>query len=78
VPIAVRYAGKAVGDFFADLLVEGELIVELKSVRALSGAHEAQVVNYLTATGKDVGLLINFGEEGVEVKRKYRVYGQEK
>jgi len=72
-PIAVYYDGQAVGDFVADLLVEDAVIVELKSVRRLVEAHEVQLVNYLVATGKDVGLLLNFGEEKVEVKRKLRV-----
>ncbi len=71
-PICVRYSGQPVGEFVADFLVEDAVIVELKSVRAIQAAHEAQLVNYLTATGKEIGLLINFGQEGVEVKRKYR------
>jgi len=71
-PIPVWYEGHEVGNFFADLLVEGAVIVELKSVRTLAKAHEAQLVNYLVATGKDVGLLLNFGEQKVEVKRKVR------
>ena len=61
-----------VGEFFADLLVEDVVIVELKSVRRLAEKHEVQLVNYLVATGKEVGLLLNFGEEKVEVKRKVR------
>jgi GxxExxY protein len=75
-PITVCYKGKVVGEFFADLLVEDEIIVELKSVRRLAQAHEVQLVNYLVATGKDVGLLLNFGEEKVEVKRKVRTLKQ--
>ena len=71
-PITVRYDGHEVGKFIADLLVEDAVIVELKSVRALAKAHEAQLVNYLVATAKDVGLLLNFGEQKVEVKRKAR------
>ena len=71
-PITVRYDGQVVGEFFADLLVEDEVIVELKSVRRLAEKHEVQLVNYLVATGKEVGLLLNFGEEKVEVKRKVR------
>lgn len=70
----VRYEGEIVGDFIVDLLVEGEVIVELKSVKSLVIAHEAQLVNYLVATGKDFGLLITFGESRVEVKRKHRIY----
>ena len=71
-PITVYYEGEIVGEFFADILVEDLIIVELKSVRQLAKAHEAQLVNYLVATGKDVGLLLNLGEEKVEVKRKVR------
>ena len=71
-PLKVLYRDQVVGDFFADLLVEDELIVELKSVERLGNIHEAQLVNYLVATGIDVGLLINFGSTGVDVKRKYR------
>ena len=71
-PITVYYENEVVGEFVADLVVEGEVIVELKSVRRLVEAHEVQLVNYLVATGKDVGLLLNFGEGKVEVKRKLR------
>ena len=71
-PITVYYDGQVVGEFFADLWVKEEVIVALKSVRAIATAHETQLVNYLKATGKDVGLLINFGEAKVEVKRKVR------
>lgn len=71
-PITVLYEGHVVGEFFADLWVKEAVIVELKSVRAIASAHETQLVNYLKATGKDVGLLINFGEAKVEVKRKVR------
>jgi len=69
-PITVLYEGEEVGHFVADLIVEDTVIVELKSVRALNTAHEIQLVNYLTATGKPVGLLLNFGEKKVEVARK--------
>lgn len=72
-PIPVRYRGLVVGDFFADLMVEGRVIMELKAVQKLAKEHEVQLVNYLTATGIDDGLLINFGSS-VEVKRKFRVY----
>lgn len=72
-PIQVRYRGQVVGDFIADLVVEGRLIVEIKAVQKLAVEHEVQLVNYLTATGVDDGLLINFGPS-VEVRHKYRVY----
>ncbi len=70
--ILVKYDDKVVGEFRADLLVENDIIVELKSIRSLMQAHEVQLVNFLKATGKNVGLLINFGETGVQVKRKVR------
>jgi GxxExxY protein len=71
-PITVYYSGEVVGEFVADLLVGDTVIVELKSVRRIVQAHEVQLVNYLVATGKPVGLLLNFGENKVEVKRKVR------
>jgi GxxExxY protein len=69
VPIGVHYDGQLVGDFRADLLVYEEVIVEIKAVQALVPAHEAQLINYLRATGLKLGLLINFGER-VTVKRR--------
>lgn len=63
------------GEFYADLWVEDSVIVELKAVRSLDSAHEVQLVNYLTATGIDTGLLVNFGPS-VQVKRKFRQYKQ--
>jgi len=69
-PVKVSYEGELVGDFVADLLVEGHVIVELKSAFRLSPAHDAQLSNYLAATAMPVGLLINFGESSVEVRRK--------
>ena len=68
-PIRVIYDGKVVGDYIADIIVEKCVILELKSVKDLHPAHEAQLVNYLKATGIEVGLLINFGHS-VKVKRK--------
>jgi GxxExxY protein len=67
--IQVYYDNQLVGDYMADIIVEDKVIVELKSVKELHPAHSAQLVNYLKATGIEVGLLINFGES-VEVKRK--------
>ncbi len=69
--VPVHYHGQVVGDFYADLLVAGRVIIEMKAVRKLAKEHEVQLVNYLTATGVDDGLLINFGES-VDVKRKFR------
>lgn len=71
-PVCVHYKGEEVGNFFADLVVENSVIVELKAVQSISVAHEVQLVNYLTATGIDVGLIINFSDTEVEVKRKVR------
>ena len=78
VPIDVYYDGHLVGHFKADILIENTVIVELKSVRTLAPAHEAQLVNYLVATRKDVGLLINFAETKVEIRRRTRILGQDK
>ena len=61
VPISVVYKDVRVGDYRADIVVENKRILELKAVTALNAAHEAQLVNYLNATGIDDGLLINFG-----------------
>ena len=73
VAIQVFYEEQVVGDFFADLLIEGRIIVELKAVQNLLREHEVQLVNYLTATGLDTGLLMNFGAS-VQVKRKHRTF----
>ncbi len=72
VPLSVYYREECVGQFFADILVNRLVIIELKAGESLSKAHEIQLVNYLTATGMPVGLLINFGPEKVEVRRKVR------
>ena len=69
VPLKVMFRGQAVGDFYADIMIEDRLILELKSVKALSGEHEAQLMNYLKATGIKVGLLVNFGRTKLEWKR---------
>lgn len=62
-PIAVHYKGIIVGEYFADLLVQSVVLVELKTVSAIIAAHEAQLLNYLKATNIEVGLLLNFGEK---------------
>lgn len=67
--IEVVYEGKIVGEYFADILVEENVIVEIKSTRKLGPEHEAQLLNYLKATNIEVGLLFNFGPEA-EIKRK--------
>lgn len=71
-PIPVSYDGITVGNFVADIIVEDTVIIELKSIKQIIQAHEVQLVNYLVATGKDVGLILNFGEHKVEVKRKLK------
>lgn len=73
-PIAVTYDGVPVGDFSADLLVEDKVMLELKANHALAPANEVQLVNYLMATGVETGLLLNFGAERLEFKRKSRTY----
>ena len=71
-PLKVYYDDQIIGEFFLDLLVGNEIVVELKSVQKLVKEHEVQLVNYLNGLKKEIGLLINFGPQGVEVKRKYR------
>ena len=70
----VLYEGAVVGDFVSDLVIEGKLLVELKAVVTLVPVHEVQLVNYLTATGVEDGLLLNFGAASLEFKRKYRTF----
>ena len=71
-PITVFYDDESVGEFVADIVVKDTIILELKSVRKIIEAHEVQLVNYLVATKRPVGLIINFGENKVEIKRKVR------
>jgi len=68
----VMYDGIVIGTFTADLIVEHSVIVENKAVASLLPAHEAQLVHYLTATGLETGLLLNFGGPSLQIKRKYR------
>jgi GxxExxY protein len=68
-PIRVIYNGEVIGDYYADVLVDNKVIVELKAARNLSEENEAQLLNYLKATGIEVGLLLNFGLRP-EMKRK--------
>ena len=70
----VFYRGRVVGKYRADFVVEGHLILELKACEALLKVHEVQLVNYLATTGIDEGLLLNFGAESLEYKKKFRVY----
>ena len=69
VPIQVDYKGQIVGEYVADLVVEDQVIVELKSVKELNKSHEAQLLNYLKSTGHKIGLLVNFTYPKAEIKR---------
>ena len=69
VPIKVTYKDKLVGEYFADILVENQVIIELKIVEKLDNNHEAQLLNYLKATGIKVGILVNFKQTRAEIKR---------
>ena len=69
VPLKVSYKEQIVGEYFAVLLVEGRVIVEIKSVANLLREHQAQLLNYLKATGICVGLLVNFTRNKAEIKR---------
>jgi len=68
--LEVQYKGLLVGDFRYDFLVEENVIVELKAIRTLSDADEAQLLNYLRGTGKLVGLLVNFGAPSLQWRRR--------
>ena len=68
-PIKVYYNGEVVGNYFADITVDDKVILEIKAIKELSDIHEVQLVNYLKATGIEVGLLINFGTS-VQIKRR--------
>ncbi|OQY14969.1 MAG: GxxExxY protein [Deltaproteobacteria bacterium] len=69
VPIRVFYKEKVIGEYFADILVEGKVIVELKTVETIDKIHKAQLLNYLKATGIQVGILVNFKHPKAEIKR---------
>ena len=73
-PIEVYYKGVVVGEYRADMLVDNSIIIELKAIQSLTRQDEVQLVNYLTAFHLDTGLLINFGGDNLEIKRKYREY----
>ena len=70
-PVNVMYEGEIVGEYYADLWVDDIVVIELKAVQALAKIHEVQLVNYLTATGINTGLLLNF-DPSVQVRRKFR------
>ena len=69
VPIKVKYKGKEVGEYFADIVVEDRVLLEIKSVDLLQKVHEAQLLNYLKATGYKIGLLVNFSHPKAEIRR---------
>jgi GxxExxY protein len=69
VPISVKYKNKEVGEYFADIVVEDEVILELKAVESLEKIHEAQLLNYLKATDYKVGLLVNFTHPKAVIRR---------
>jgi GxxExxY protein len=69
VPIKVLYKDNEVGEYFADIVVENQVIIELKAIEQLQKIHEAQLLNYLKATGYKVGLLVNFTYPKAEIKR---------
>jgi len=69
--IKVNYEGSKVGDYFADLIVNDDVIIELKAAEAICQEHEAQLLNYLRATDKEVGLLFNFGKEAKFIRKVY-------
>ena len=68
-PITVYFNREVVGDYYADILVEDKIIIELKTAEKISGAHRAQVLNYLKATGLQLAILLNFGKEKLEYER---------
>ncbi|NTW59979.1 MAG: GxxExxY protein [Nitrospirae bacterium] len=69
VPLKVSFRGRVVGEFYADVVVEDQVVLEMKSVKSLAAEHEAQLLNYLKATGMKVGLLLNFNRSKFEWKR---------
>ena len=73
-PLNVFYKGIKVGEYYADIVVEDKVIVEVKAVKELINAHEVQLVNYLNATKLDWGLLVNYGGEKYRIMRKSRIY----
>lgn len=68
-PITVYFEDEIVGEYFADILVEDKIIIELKAAENISSAHIAQTLNYLKATGLKLAIIVNFGKEKLESKR---------
>ena len=69
VSLEVTFRNQIVGTFYADIFVENYVVIELKAVKSLKPEHEAQLINYLKASGKHIGLLVNFGKTKLEWKR---------
>ena len=69
VSLEVTFRNQIVGTFYADIFVENDVVIELKAVKSLKPEHEAQLINYLKASGKHIGLLVNFGKTKLEWKR---------
>ena len=74
VPINVFYKNHVVGSYKADMIVNKNIIIELKATQHLSLENEVQLVNYLTALNIENGILVNFGSDKIEIKRKYKTY----
>jgi GxxExxY protein len=68
-PVPVTYKGTIVGDYVADLIVEGQVILEIKAASGIDGSHHAQLLNYLKASGIQIGLILNFGTTHLGIKR---------
>ena len=68
-PLNVVYDGQIVGEYFADLMIENKVVVEIKAIKEFNQIHQAQLMNYLVACNKQCGLLINFGKPRIEIKR---------
>jgi GxxExxY protein len=68
-PVIVKYKGSLVGEYITDIIIEDALLLELKAVKAMCSEHEAQLMNYLKATGLSYGLLLNFGKPRLGIKR---------
>ena len=68
----MKFHGEVVGQFYVDILVEDKILLELKAAEALAPEHQAQVINYLQATGIEVGLLINFGKPKIQINRLHK------
>ena len=71
-PLQVLYKGNVVGDYIADIFVEDKIILELKAIKAIHDVHVAQAINYLTATGLKLAIILNFGSDKLESKRVIR------